>query len=269
MILEIAVKALRWQCILSSLGIFISKTKSLSLHWLGIFVGVVTPGRLGELIKIYFLKDKGQSAFRSFFSVILDRIIDIFVLLFFGFLIFVFFLRSIGIYMMILSAILLLIIIFIFLLFDQRSWLHKFFGRVIKKVFPVDFADYSHFSFKSLWQGIKNLEKKQVLFFLIYLTIGWLFYFLARYLIALALGLELSFLSVAVISILVAIVTILPISVAGLGTREAAIIYLFGLFALNKETALLFSLFVFAIDMLVVSLGIIPYLKLSSSDDDI
>jgi len=261
MIFEIIIKSLRWQCILSSLDIIISKIKCLELHWLGIFVGVITPGRLGELIKIYFLKNKGYSAFRSFFSIVLDRIIDILILLFFSALIFIFFLKDIGIYMIALSIILLLIIILIFLLFNKESWLNKFFGKIIQKVFPIDFKKYSSFSFNKLWSGIKNLKKKQIIYFLTYLIIGWLFYFLSRYFIALSLGINLSFLNISIISILVAIVTTLPISVAGLGTREVAIIYFFGLFSLNKETALLFSLFIFTVDILAVSFGLIPYLK--------
>lgn len=261
MIFEIIIKSLRWQCILSSLNIIISKIKCLELHWLGIFVGVITPGRLGELIKIYFLKNKGYSAFRSLFSIILDRIIDILILLFFSVLIFIFFLKDIGIYMIVLSIILLLIIILIFLLFNKESWLNKFFGKIIQKVFPMNFKNYSNFSFSKLWQGIKTLKKKQIFYFLIYLIIAWFFYFLSRYFIALSLGLDLSFLDISIISILVAIVTILPISIAGLGTREVAVIYLFGLFNLNKETALLFSLLIFTTDILVVSFGLIPYLK--------
>jgi len=261
MILEIAIKSLRWQCILSSLGIIISKSKCLSLHWLGIFVGVITPGRLGELIKVYFLKNKGYNAFCSLFSVILDRIIDIFILLFFGFLIFIFFLRDVGAYMIVLSIILLLIIILIFLLFDQRSWLNKFFGKIIQKFFPIDFKDYSRFSFSKLWNGIKSLRKKQIIYFSIYLIVGWLFYFFSRYFIALSLDLNLSFFNISIISILIAIVTILPISVAGLGTREVAVIYLFSLFGLATEIALIFSLLIFTIDILAVSLGLIPYLK--------
>lgn len=264
MLFEIAAKSFRWRCILSSLGIAISTGKCLGLFWLGLFVGVITPGRFGELIKIYFLENKGFSAFRSFFSVILDRLIDIFMLLFFGLLIFIFFLRDVGIYMITLSAILFLIVVFIFLLFDQRSWLHKFFNKIIQKILPIDLKKYSHFSFKGLWQGIKNLEKKQIVYFLIYLSVGWLLYFFSRYLISLSLDIDLSFFDVSIISILVAIVTLLPISVAGLGTREAAVIYLFSLFGLNKETALLFSLLVFTVDLLAVSFGLIPYLKESS-----
>ncbi len=90
------------------------------------------------------------------------------------------------------------------------------------------------------------------------------FYFLARYVIALSLGLPLSFFDVALISVLMAIVTFLPISIAGLGTREAAVVYLFSLFGLDKETAVLFSLLIFTIDILTISFGIIPYFRESA-----
>jgi uncharacterized protein (TIRG00374 family) len=224
-------------------------------------LGVVTPGRIGELIKVYFLKDQGHSVFRSFFSVILDRIIDIFILLLLATLIFFFFLPEIGVYLVIFGAMLLIPIIFIFLLIDQRSYLHRVFGKLIKKLIPFDFNDYNRFDFNKFWQGIRNLKRGDTISFFVYLVAGWFFYFAARYFIALSMGLELSFVDVATISVLVAIVSILPISIAGLGTREITVIYLFGLFNINKETALLFSLLIFTIDLIITSLGLIPYLK--------
>lgn len=263
-IIEIIIRSLRWRAILSALGINISKIDSINLHWLGTFVGIITPGRFGELIKVYFLKNKGYNTFRSFFSIILDRFFDIFVLLFLGLLVFFFFLKEASIYIIVLGLILLLIIIFIFLLIDQRSFISKFFSRIIQKIFPVDFADYSRFTFSKLWQGIKGLKKKEVIYFLIYLIISWFSYFLVRYILTLSMDLSLSFIDITIISVLVTLVTILPISIAGLGTREAAFIYLFGLFGLTMEIALLFSLLVFSIDLAIISFGLIPYLKESS-----
>ncbi|MBU1255770.1 flippase-like domain-containing protein, partial [Patescibacteria group bacterium] len=95
----------------------------------------------------------------------------------------------------------------------------------------------------------------------IYLIISWFVYFSARYAIALSLGLNLSFIDITIISSSMALMSILPISIAGLGTREATAIYFFSLFSLSKESALLFSLLVFTTDILVVSFGLIPYLK--------
>jgi len=264
MIFEIVVRSLRWRTILLSLNINISKLSSIKLHWLGIFIGIITPGRFGELIKVYFLKKRSYNIFRSFFSIILDRTIDILILLFFGLLIFFFFLKDIGIYIIPFGLILLLVIIFIFLLIDQRSYLHKLFGRFVQKILHVEFKNYSRFTFSKFWQGIKGLKKKDVIYFFIYLIVSWCLYFLVRYVIALSLGLDLSFINISIISILVAIVTILPISIAGLGTREAAVIYLFSLFGLSKEMALLFSLLILTIDILTISFGLIPYLKESA-----
>ncbi len=260
-IFEIVIRSLRWKIVLSSLNINISKIKCVNLHWLGTFVGIITPGRFGELIKVYFLKNKGYSSFRSFFSVILDRIADILILLFFGILIFFFFLKDVGIYVISIGLFLLLVIVFIFLLMDQKNYFNKLFSRLIGKFFSIDFKDYSHFTFSKLWKGIKGLKKKEVIYFFIYLIISWLVYFLARYAIALSLDLKLSFIDIAIISSSMALVSILPISIAGLGTREATAIYFFSLFNLSKEAALLFSLLVFTIDIFVVSFGLVPYLR--------
>jgi len=223
----------------------------------------ITPTEIsfGELIKVYFLKNKGYNSFRSFFSIILDRIADVFVLLFFNALIFVFFFKDVDIYVISIGFFLLLVTVFIFLLMDQRSYFNKLFSRLIGKFFSIDFKDYNRFTFSKLWQGIKGLKKKEVIYFFIYLFISWFVYFSARYAIALSLGLNLSFIDIAIISSSMALVAILPISIAGLGTREATAIYFFSLFSLSKESALLFSLLVFTTDILVVSFGLIPYLK--------
>lgn len=257
----ILVKSLRWRIILLSLGIVISRVTCLSLYCLGLFVGTVTPGRVGEVIKVYFLKNRGHSAFRSFFSVVFDRVSDILILIIFGFLVFWFFLKEIGLYVIFFGIITLLTLILIFLLINQKSYLNRVFSRLIQKIFLVDLTDYNKFTLTKLWQGLKNLNKKVIFLFSFYLIIGWLIYFLSRYFIALSLGLNLSFVDISVISIFISIVVNLPISIAGLGTREAAVIYLFGLFSLTKETALVFSLLVFIIDIIPVSFGLIPYLK--------
>ena len=259
--IQIITRAQKWRVILLRANISLSRINAINLYWLGSFIGAITPGRFGELIKIYFLKNKGYSAFRSFLSVFFDRLSDVFILLLLGFLIFSFFLREIGVYIFLISIISLLILIFVFMLINKKSFLHKIFSKILKKFSLIDFEEYDNFSFIQFLSSFKKSKKRLIISFFFYLIISWLFYFLARYLTALSLGLDLSFLEVSVISALVAVVTMLPISIAGIGTREAAVIYLFSLFSLNKETALVFSLLVFAIDLLVVSLGIIPYFK--------
>lgn len=264
-LLEFLIKTLRWRVVLSSLGIFVSRICSLNLCWIGDFVGTITPGKVGELIKIYFLKNRGYSVFRSFLSIILEKIINVLTILFFGLLIYFFFLREIGFYITIISIILVIGVIFLFLLANHQillanhqSIIYKIFGKFIQKIIPENF---NRFTIKNLWHGVKEMNKKEIFYFIFYLSVSWSLYFYSRYMIARAIGLNLSFVNIFVISIVVTVVAILPISVAGMGTREAAIIYLFTLFNLSKETAVLFSLLIFATNTIIVSFGVIPYLK--------
>ncbi|MFH0852537.1 MAG: lysylphosphatidylglycerol synthase transmembrane domain-containing protein [bacterium] len=261
---NIIFKSLRWRTILLSLDIAIGRAEAISLYWLGLFVGAVTPGRFGELIKIYFLKIRGRDLFRSFFSIILDRLSDIMILLGIGLLISFFFLEALGSYIILLGLALVLIIMVIILLLNQKSWLHRIFGRFIKKIFSVDFEEYDHFSFKKLWRGIIGLRKKDLIYFFVFLILSWFFYFLTGYVVSLSLGLSLSLVNIIIITSVITLVITLPISIAGLGTREVSVIYLFGLFGLSRETAVLYSLLIFMVDILTVSLGIIPYFKESA-----
>ncbi len=259
MILEVIIRSKRWQKILSALSLRISGRQSLELYWVGAFVGVITPGKLGELIKVYFLKRKGYSSFRSFFSVFLDRLIDIIFLFFIGLLIFLFCLQSIGIYIFYFGLLICLLLGVFLLFFSRKIRLPKRWIACVKKIIPWDLSAYDRFTFAKLRRGIKGLKPADVIFTVIYLLLGWLLYFLSRYMIATSLGLHLSFVSIAIISSAVAIVSALPFSIAGLGTREAVVIYFFSLFGLKAEIALVFSLLILATDLLVVSLGLIPY----------
>jgi len=250
MIIQVFPRSQKWQVILRGLAIKITRLEAVSLYWLGTFVGVITPGRLGELIKVYFLKRKGYSAFNSFVSVLIDRITDILLLLCLGFLASLFFLKQISLYILILGLALLVFLALFFFLIDKRI--------LIKKIFPIKLEQDQQFSFSEL---IKKFKVDRVILFLFYLVVSWLGYFFSRYLVVLSLDLKFSFLDIILISALTAIVTMLPISIAGLGTREAAVIYLFGLFAISKELALLYSLIIFSVDLLTLSLGIIPYFR--------
>ena len=65
------------------------------------------------------------------------------------------------------------------------------------------------------------------------------------YLLALALGLKTSFIQISFAVALGSLVTLLPISISGLGTREAAIVAYLGTAGVPAEMALSFSLLVF------------------------
>lgn len=70
-----------------------------------------------------------------------------------------------------------------------------------------------------------------------------------------ALGIDLGFVALLWIHSAVEIVQFLPISIAGLGSRDIAVIYMLGLFDVPEGTALGFSLLLFALRLAMVALG--------------
>ncbi len=79
-----------------------------------------------------------------------------------------------------------------------------------------------------------------------------------------AVGLEVSFAAMGWIRSVVMLSTMLPVSVAGIGLREGAMVMLLGLYDVSPEEALAFSLVVFAVTVVGVGLigGILEALRM-------
>ncbi|GAH55102.1 unnamed protein product, partial [marine sediment metagenome] len=69
-------------------------------------------------------------------------------------------------------------------------------------------------------------------------------FFSQCYLLALSLNLSLSFLDIAVYMAVANLVVLIPVSIAGIGTRDATLIALFSLQGVSAEAALSYSLLV-------------------------
>ena len=76
--------------------------------------------------------------------------------------------------------------------------------------------------------------------------LAYALFFTQCYLLALALRLSVGFVTVSYAVALGGLVTLLPVSISGLGTREATIIAYLGTTGVPAETAMSFSLLVFA-----------------------
>ena len=75
------IKSYRWNYLMKKQNINYSFKKSFLMYGIGMYIGIITPGRLGELSKIAFLKNDHHSLGKSSVSVILDRLTDLLFLL--------------------------------------------------------------------------------------------------------------------------------------------------------------------------------------------
>ena len=76
-LLAIPIRAWRWNGILARMGEVVSPREALRLYASGTFLGVATPARLGELYKAGPLVDRGMPLRRAVASVLVDRVFDV------------------------------------------------------------------------------------------------------------------------------------------------------------------------------------------------
>ena len=257
LIIPIALAAAwRWRLLLKAQGILFS-AKDLTLMYLsGLYVGMITPGRLGEFIKVYYLKERGFSLEQSLFSVLLDKLFDLLFLLLVGYLamfsLFHVFEREL---------IVLSILIVIPLLIGILLWLRKelglrIFGRSLDYLVPDKIKKSVKFDLKDFGQQFKCLNPGVLLTASLITTFCWLVYYLQLYLLAYSLGINISVRNLIIFVTIASLVSLIPITISGLGTRDATLILLFGTIGLSKESAVAFAFFILCI---AISTAIITF----------
>lgn len=71
------IKTWRWQLILNEFGIRLDFVVAYRLYALGAAAGSCTPGQVGDTIKAYHLRARGYSWKIALFSIVLDRLCDV------------------------------------------------------------------------------------------------------------------------------------------------------------------------------------------------
>ena len=76
----IVARAARWRTILADLGIGCGLVEASRLYAIGLYIGTVTPGQAGDAVKAWYLSRRGESLALGLLSCFLDRLFDILVL---------------------------------------------------------------------------------------------------------------------------------------------------------------------------------------------
>ena len=136
------------------------------------------------------------------------------------------------------------------LIFLKKERTKFLLGFVYRKLVSNKYRDQAKMTFDNFYE---NVPRKRYLAFLFVLSvISWTLIYIIFYFIGLSLGIQLSFIYYLAILPIGTLIAMLPISISGLGTRELALISLFGLF--NVEATKVFSMSIINI----VIVGIIP-----------
>jgi uncharacterized protein (TIRG00374 family) len=264
-LIVIPLKAAKWKLIIDTCGISYPFHKCISAWLIGYSAGLITPGRIGDFYRSLYLRDYGNKSLGLCLStVIFDRIIDVSVMIlmaFFGILMLSnMFKISQNLIIFVIFILFFVLIIFIILKINLKYLiLMPFFYRMVPKEHQPTIKDNLVDFFDSLSM---NLEKKSLLIFQIFLAIiSWLFITLQNYLILHSLNPNGSYLFMLCITPFICMIELLPISISGLGTRDAALIFLLSLIAIPAEISIALSLSILISAYFIGFVGLLIWLR--------
>jgi uncharacterized protein (TIRG00374 family) len=76
----LAARAFRWFLLLREQNVEITFAESLAVYAFGVALGTFTPGRVGELAKVYYVRPRTSSYGSAFSSVLVDRLMEMVVI---------------------------------------------------------------------------------------------------------------------------------------------------------------------------------------------
>jgi uncharacterized membrane protein YbhN (UPF0104 family) len=253
-LLVLFFKSIRWNELLKQTGIPISRYKSFASYMSAYSIGILTPGRVGEFVKVYNVRIQKEVTFlEAFKSVLADRLFDFVCLIMLGLAAFFAIHFSLNMY----NGIALYIgfqlvgILGVFFIFHLLHFFRVRYTFLQKPLISMVYDSLHYlFTYKSiaLW----------VLTWLAYLT-----YFVFLRFLLLAFGIQVSFIGIMNSMSLLSLVLLIPITLAGFGQRELSLVYLLGLYGVSAEIAVAFSLMQFALYFLWGGLAGLVFLVLN------
>jgi len=229
------VQTLKWQQLLKIQKLDYDFWYLFKVHIISNYYALLTPSRIGYFVKIGYLNNSFGVASAS---VVIDRILDTLVLSIFA---------SIGAFLLIsqfpnlifqISVFVFVFIIAVLFFYSRKR--AKFLFGFFKRIIPGKFQEPLKRVFHDFYDNLPRRRKLWSPFLLTILT--WFLIYSQSYLIAQALNLSINFWYYIFFFSIATVVSLIPITVSGLGTREAALILLLSQFNVSIESIVALSL---------------------------
>jgi uncharacterized protein (TIRG00374 family) len=241
---QILLKAVRWRELLRCHGIRYPVGAAALSYFGSIFIGLLTPGRLGEFVKAFHVNhDCDVQVGRAFSSVLVDRLFDLYALLLFGGSALLSTAHTQGSLMALAYTALILTLPVFALLHDRVFAALEGLGRRLGSMGRRLFAPQSWLM--ELRTYMRELPASAIVSAAVLTIFAYAIFFGQCYLLVLALRMKITFLQTCFAVSLGSLVTLIPVSISGLGTREAAVVAYLGTAGVAAEAALGYSLLVF------------------------
>jgi uncharacterized protein (TIRG00374 family) len=262
----IILKSQKWKIIVNAIKPDFTLAQSVRAFFVGFAFSTVTPAKLGDFVRVLYIDDSCCGTGRSISTVVIDRLIDITLLFGFAFLgVFAFAIfyhvevLSVGAVVLIIAG--LAAGIYIVLHRPLLSLLLRPFFTIFV---PAHLKDKVSELYEDFFRGLFVFFEDRVRFIssISFGILSWIPPFVYGYLLARSIGIDTGVLFFALVIPVLGLLDLLPISISGIGTRDIALIFLFGLKGIAPEQAVAFSLlYLFMSYWLVALIGAAVYLR--------
>ena len=244
--IAIVLKSLKWKIIVNSVKPHFSLKDSIKVFFIGFSLSTITPAKLGDFIKVLYLNDENCGLGKSLSTIVIDRLIDICLLFSIALLGICGFSVFYHIEIISISTLLLLIVGIIAGMYAVlnksvlSSLLKPFFDLFIPPHLKGKVSLYYNEFFTGLFAFYRDRRR---FFSSIFIgLLSWIPPFIYGYLLALSIGIDVGVFFFFLVIPIISLLDLLPISISGIGTRDVALIFLFGLKDISAEQAVAFSL---------------------------
>lgn len=242
----------KWDYILRKQNIQLNFFYLMKLQMISLFYGAVTPGRLGSFIKIpYLCRKTKKSASECSSNVVIDRLFDFTAVALFAAIGAVLFLRKfIGFFYF--SLLVFIGFILAIILFTNKRTSKAILKIVFRFLIPARLKDKARISFERFYESLPSLIKL-IPAFILTLAV-WLIIYTQAYFVAFAFSLKVPYLYFVTTFAAVTLVSLIPITVSGLGTREAALLTLLSVYNVAAENVVGFSILLSVLCLIIYGL---------------
>lgn len=242
--------SIRWKYLLCSQKIEISLLQSYLFIHIAFFFNNFLPSGLGmDVVRSGYAG--GRKNFeKALGASLMERVLGMIGMMFIGVLA-IFPIRSEFIYLAIFYVFLIVLIFLLYILIFSLNleWIKK-------KLISIKFLNLGE-SLRTFYHAIKiyGKKKKVVGIGIVYSLLVQITIILINFLLSKSLGINLPFISIIAYIPLITIISLIPVTINGLGMRESAYVFLFSYYGIAREQALSLSLLFFATSVIASLVG--------------
>lgn len=249
--LFLGTQTLKWFAIAKAQKIKVPFLEAFKINLKSLFYAFITPSNIGGVIRAGYLKKYNENSLgKGLSNFTIDKIFDLCSLIFLAAIFSFWFRNVLPIDYFYYSLLIFFILVWGLLIFIDKDRSRKILRIFYRYLIPKKIKKKVKQGFYSFYEDMP--EKKYFGLFFLFNILNWIVLITVSFFIGVSLGIDVSYFYYLAILPITSLISHIPITINGLGTREATMIILFGL--IGVEATKIFSM---SIISLFIS-GILP-----------